>query len=94
MVTIREGNLTIVELLLNIKRRIIKSRKYSETENLVDLKSTLRIIHGAANERGDPKTAGIAMDMESAIDDWLQREDESSYLPSDGKISSLSSGTT
>jgi hypothetical protein len=91
MIKIREGNLSLAELLLNIKESIIRARKYSDTAYLVDLKSALRIIHGAANDRGDPKTAGIAMDMESAIDDWLQREDDTSFLPSDEKILSLSS---
>lgn len=88
MIKIRKGNLTVAELLINIKESIIRARKYSDTSNLVNLKSALNIIQGAASGRGDYKVVGISMDMESAIEDWLQREDDSSYLPSENKINS------
>lgn len=86
MMRIRSGNMSLKELFLEIRGMLIHGREYSDTPMLVDLKSTLSIIQRAAGEKGDRRALELAIDMQSAIDDYLQRGDKDAYIPSESKI--------
>jgi hypothetical protein len=78
----REGHLTLEELLLDIRKNILRGLKYEDVPTLTSLKEALTVIQGAAGERGDQKVVQFSMDMQSAIIDYIERGDTSSYIPS------------
>lgn len=86
---IRKTSLTLEVLLIDIHRSLIDARERSEVTTLADLKSALEVIQGTAGEIGDNKVVGLAMDLQSAIDDFIQRGDKSAYIPSLEKIKSV-----
>ena len=85
---IRKNSLTIEALIIDMRRTLSRALERSEVKSLADLKSALEVIQSAASENGDEKAVGLAMDMQSAIDDFIQRGDKSAYIPSLQKIRS------
>ena len=88
MMKIRPNNLTMEALFVDLHRTLLGAREHAEVTTLADLKSALEIIQRAASENGDKKVVELAMDMQSAIDDFLQRGDKDAYIPSLKKIRS------
>lgn len=88
MTKIRKDSLTMEEFFVDIHETLLRALEYSEVTTLADLKSALEVIQGTAGEIGDNKVVGLAMDMQSAIDDFLQRGDKDAYIPSLKKIRS------
>ena len=76
-------------LFIELQRAVLDARERSEVTTLAGLKSALEVIQGTAGEIGDNKVVGLAMDMQSAIDDFIQRGDKSAYIPSLEKMKSV-----